>query len=302
LISGRLGIAGIGLIGGSIALRARGTYASIAGYDCDPATLARGLSDGVIDAAAPALDVLVRTCDTVVIALPVDATFAALARLAGVSGPALLIDVASVKGPLAAVGAQVPNYLGTHPMAGRERSGIGAADAALFEGATWAYSPHADAGLVARVRAFIECMGARPLQIRPAEHDVIVALTSHLPQVLSVVLGAELDAAARLDGRVLDLCGPGMLSMLRLARSPESVWTPIVSANSGPIAVRLRAAARALDSAAAGLEAGESAPLMSYFASARQAADLLEERFAHDARSSAYHLPQSFPDPDPSAR
>ncbi len=282
---GRLGIAGVGLIGGSIALRARTLRVAVIGFDQDAATLARAHARGALDAIVPDLVSLARGCDTLVVALPVDAAVAALRALEGVAGPRLILDVASVKVALLAAAASLPNYIGTHPMAGREHGGIDAADAALFEHATWAHSPHPGADLVDATRAFIAAMGATPLQIEPAEHDAIVALTSHLPQALSVALGAELAAAAADDPRVLELCGPGMLSMLRLARSPQSVWAPIVAQNAGPLAGRLRRLERMLAAAAAALEAGECAPLMSYFASAGAAAGILEERFLPGSRS-----------------
>ncbi|MGD0473554.1 MAG: prephenate dehydrogenase/arogenate dehydrogenase family protein [Candidatus Velthaea sp.] len=281
----RIGIAGVGLIGGSIALRARQAGLPVIGYDRDAAVLSRALASGAIDAAAPDLERLARDSQTLVIALPVDATRAALLRLAGTRGPALVMDVASVKAPLAAAGSEVANYLGTHPMAGREQGGLGFANPALFDNATWAHMPHPDAELVAKTRAFIASMGALPLEIDPERHDAIVALTSHLPQALAVLLGSELAAAARDDRRVMELCGPGMMTMLRLARSPQNIWAPIVTANAQPIAKRLRSIARAIDAAAAALEADESAPLMAQFALAREAVEDLEERIVPSPRS-----------------
>lgn len=281
----RLGIAGVGLIGGSIALRARAAGTFVVGFDSNPATLERALTGGVIDQTAPDLEALARACTTLVVALPVDATAVALARLAGCPGPELVIDVASVKVPLVEAGARVANYVGTHPMAGREQGGVDAADARLFLNATWAYVPHPSAALAERTRAFIGAMGARPLEIDPVRHDAIVALTSHLPQAVSVLLGAELAAAAHADSRVMELCGPGMMSMLRLARSPENTWSPIITANALPIAQRLRSIARMCQAIAVSLEAGESGPLMAYFDSARAAAVALEKRFLPGPRS-----------------
>lgn len=285
MIAARLGIAGLGLIGGSIALRARASQTSVIGYDRDAATLSRALAGGSIDAAAPDLAALARDCDTLVVALPVDAAAAALEALAGSPGPALVIDVASVKASLVRPGSLVANYVGTHPMAGREQGGFDFADPRLFVNATWAHSPHPNAALITKTRDFIVAMGAVPLEIAPEPHDAIVALTSHLPQALAVVLGAELAVAARADHRVTELCGPGMMTMLRLARSPESIWAPIVAANAEPIARRLRSMARALEICAAGLESGDNAPLMAHFAGAREAVSELEERFLPSSRS-----------------
>jgi len=307
----RVGVAGVGLIGGSIALRARANGSSVVGFDRDASTLERGLANGVIDTCAPDLEALAASCQILVIALPIGATLAALETLAdrpgssaadGGPGPALIIDVASVKAPFVDVGARVGAYIGTHPMAGSERGGIGAADANVFENATWAHMPHRRPDLVAAARAFIVTMGAHPLEIDAVRHDAIVALTSHLPQALSVALGAELAAAASGDRRVLELCGPGMASMLRLARSPAGLWSSIMTANAAPVAGRLRRIAAALEAAADGLESGESEPLMSYFESAGAIAGALEERISRVARSSPYPKPPHPHSAPPSTR
>ncbi len=255
------------------------------GLERDSSAASRALARGAVQALEADLETLARRSDTLVIALPVDATAAALERLTGVAGPELVIDVASVKAPLQRFTGRVPNYVGTHPMAGRERGGIDAAEGQLFEGATWAYATQPNPALAVRIRAFIAAMGARPLEIDALRHDAIVALTSHLPQALSVALGAELAGAMHTDPQVRELCGPGMMSMLRLARSPEAIWLPIISANAGPLGRQLRSIARALSAAADGLDAGDSAPLMSYFEAARCASGVLEERFSNTLRS-----------------
>lgn len=286
----RLGVAGIGLIGGSIALRARRLGARITGFDADPAALREARARGAVDDVAADLASLARSSDVLVIALPVDATVKALQTLAPPdrdvdAWPSLIVDVASVKTAVGAAAGDVPHFVATHPLAGRERGGIGAADAALFAGRTWAYIPPGDAALETRVRAFIAAMEAEAVAVTAADHDAIVALTSHLPQALSVILGAALAEAVHEDPRVADLCGPGMLSMLRLARSPESVWRPIVAENAAPIASRLRSFAGQLVATAERLERGDVSRLMSFFGDARRVAGALEERFAALTRS-----------------
>ena len=181
------------------------------------------------------------------------------------AGLRLIVDVASVKAPLQCYAVRLPIYVGTHPMAGRERGGIEAAQGDLFDAARWAYMPHADGKLIEAVTAFIVAMGARPLEIEAECHDSIVALTSHLPQALAVALAAQLGPALHADRRVAELCGPGIMSMLRLARSPATTWSSIMNANAAPLAGYLRSLAASLVTAAEGLDGGDSGPLMSYF-------------------------------------
>jgi prephenate dehydrogenase len=281
-VSGRLGIAGVGLIGGSIALCARERGITTIGFDRDPAAAQRGKARGALDEIAPDFEALVAACETLVVAVPVDAAHAVFADLLALARdprrplPSLILDVASVKAPFAPYEAQLPAFVGTHPMAGREVGGIEHADAALFRGATWTFTPQRDTLRAQRVRAFIDGMGATPLEIEPAAHDAIVALTSHLPQALSVALGSHVAAAAAGDPRVLALCGPGMRSMLRLARSPHAVWAPIAAANAHSLAAALRANAALLVTAAEHLEQADISPLMSYFGDARRIAEAID--------------------------
>ncbi len=235
------------------------------GCDRDPAVIDRARERGAIDRAVKTIAELAATCDTLVLAIPVDAAAEALEELRGTAGPRLIVDVASVKAPLQRYAGLVPNYVGTHPMAGRERGGIDAAGPDLFAAATWAFVPHADRGLIERVGRFIAAMGARPLEIEATRHDAIVALTSHLPQAVAVVLAAELAPALSADRHVAELCGPGIMSMLRLARSPATIWSPIMKANAAPLAGHLRSLAALLVTAAEGLDGGDTKQLMSYF-------------------------------------
>ena len=282
MIEGRLGIAGVGLIGGSIAARARARGVSVVGYDRDPATLALAHRHGLIDDIAIDVGTLAATSDVLVLALPVDATLAALSELAaraarGALRPTLLLDVASTKVRIAAAGRDLPGFIATHPLAGSERSGPMAADAELFVGRTWAYVPTGDER-EARVRAFIAACGSIPLAVDAATHDTAVALTSHVPQALAVCLGALLAERGAVEPNTYALCGPGIGSMLRLARSPVSMWEPIYRENAAPVAAVLRAYAEQVLAAAAALEGGDPQPLLAAFAAAAQAVDRIEDR------------------------
>jgi prephenate dehydrogenase len=273
-----LGIAGVGLIGGSIALRAHAAGATVIGYDRDPTAVRLAVDAGALDAVAPDLTALAQRCGIVAIALPVDATIEALATTPALNGPELVFDVASVKAPIARAAQGLERFVGSHPLAGREKGGFGAADATLFEGRTWAIAPARDAAAQARLERLVAALGARPLVVPAEDHDRMVAITSHVPQVVSVVLGAYLAAAGDRDGRLYDLCGPGMISMLRLARSDAALWAPIAEANAGALAESLRGVANALEAIAAGLDTGRIDGLLAAFEQAHRAVDALERR------------------------
>jgi prephenate dehydrogenase len=289
-VSRTLGIAGVGLIGGSIALRAHAAGWTTIGVDRDAASLDAARAAGALDDVAPDLAGLASRCDVVALALPIDATIAALRDVAELARPRLVFDVASVKVPVARAGAHLPTFVASHPLAGREIGGFAAADARLFDGRTWVVDPAAPAAARTELAGLIAELGAREVPLAPADHDRLVAVTSHLPQALAVALGARLAAAGDADPRAYAVCGPGIASMLRLARSPVDLWSSIFAANAAPLAGELRALARALDAAAGALDDGDAGTLASFFADAGRAVEAME-RTEGPERSSPYAVP-----------
>ena len=257
-----LGIAGVGLIGGSIALRARERGLEVIGFD------RREESAALVDRRVDSLQALANECRTIVLALPVDATLLAIdaVRSRVHLTLELVMDVASVKVPVAERAGGWKIFAPTHPIAGAEQSGPSAARSDLFVDRIWTYVP-TDAKRDAVVRAFIDTMGARPFPIDAQAHDRALALTSHLPQV---VVGA---LAAMLQERKLspELAGSGLASTLRLAGSPWDLWEPILKANAGAIAPALRDLSEKLQGVAEDLEGGTLLRTGSYFKSAHEA-------------------------------
>jgi prephenate dehydrogenase len=202
-------IAGLGLIGGSIGMALRRNGWHVAFLDSD-----RDLLPG--EAADERVESLDAAADIVILATPVDVAMTLLA-----SARALLItSVCSVMTPLRAIGDD--RFIAGHPLAGSQEHGLAAARAGLFTGATWFLDQDN-----AIVHEIIVACGAHAELVEAAEHDRALALTSHLPQILSTAL------AAYLQDKNVDLrfAGPGLRTFLRLAGSEASVWTPIIEAN-----------------------------------------------------------------------
>jgi prephenate dehydrogenase len=256
-----LGIAGVGLVGGSIALRARDKNIEVVGFDAGAAA-AR-----LVNRTSSSLEELCAQCATLVIALPLDATLAAIDGVRQFAkAPSLVIDVASVKAPVARRSAGWESFVGTHPIAGSEQSGPGAARADLFVNRAWAYVP-SGGERDAAVRDFIAVMGGLPFAIDAETHDEAVAMTSHLPQVVVSTLAAML---AQRD-LPAELAGPGLASTLRLAGSGWDLWEPIVRANSHALAAALRDLGERFTALADDLEEGDVRRLASYFQGAHGA-------------------------------
>ena len=221
----RVVIAGLGLIGGSLALalRARGREVAY----IDPAVpLEAARRAGASELRLDGLDET-REGDLVVLAMPVDVALRALTTFE--RSDVVVTSVCSVMAPLRdAAKSRKIRFVAGHPFAGSEARGLAAARADLFVGRTWFIDV---AGKEAGIEEMIRDSGATVVAIDPVEHDAAVALTSHLPQVISTAL-ASLIAERAVPPEFL---GSGLLTLLRLAGSAHSVWQPVIESNHQPL-------------------------------------------------------------------
>lgn len=229
----RIGIIGLGLIGGSIARAARAAWpdVTIVGLDRMDATAAAARRD-VVDATVDQV-IGLDGCDLVVLAVPLEAMVETLPVLPDFRRPAVVTDVGSTKRQIveAAAAAGVTSFVAGHPMAGSERGGLDQARGDLFSGRPW-FLVRGPAGdeTAKRVEAFVVGLGAVPHWTDAETHDRTVAYLSHLPQIVAVALMNA--AAGRLDGDSLSSGGRAFEEMTRLASSPADLWHGILSANS----------------------------------------------------------------------
>ena len=179
------------------------------------------------------------------------------------SSDAVVTDVGSVKaGPLAAVAGRpgVERYVGSHPMAGSERSGPLAATATLFDGRPWAVTPHDTSGrdAVEMVEQLATLCGAVPVRLTPAEHDRAVAHTSHVPHLLSSLVAGQLLDAPR---EHLSLSGQGVRDVTRVAGGDPGLYGQIVTANADQVLALLLSVRDRLDDVIQALDLGDRASL-----------------------------------------
>jgi len=242
----RVAIAGLGLIGGSIA---RGLAASghhVTGVDA-AAVLRRARRAGAIAASATSAAEAAARSDVVFLAAPPRANLRLLRSLVAGGHGAIVTDVGSVKGPICAeaIGLGVGRFVGGHPMAGSEAAGFGAPAAALFEGRAWVLTPVDGHRPPQRLLALIRDLGARPVVMTAAEHDRAAAFLSHVPQIVAWALAdaARGDAVTR---RHLRLAGPAYRDMTRIAKSPPQLWAQILDQNRAEVRRALEALRRGL--------------------------------------------------------
>jgi len=258
-------IFGVGLIGGSFALAMRkaGFGGRIIGVSSDE-TVRAALTLGVIDEALPAAEAAGQA-DLLYLAQPIHRIIASLAELdAWVKPGALITDAGSTKRSIidrASLVISRAQFLGGHPMAGRERRGVEAAEAGLFLGRPYVLTPQSPRELEsAAAREFlgwIPKIGSFPVVLSPEEHDRTVAFTSHLPQLLSTAL------AAMLNGRPepkTGVYGPALVDSTRLALSPFEIWSDIFDTNRHPISGALEAYIAELEALRLALEKGGMQP------------------------------------------
>ncbi|MFI2188485.1 prephenate dehydrogenase [Streptomyces sioyaensis] len=250
-------VIGTGLIGTSaaLALHARGVQVFLEDHDQAQALTAAALGAGTAEAPAEPVDLAI-------VAVPPAHVATALADAMRRGVARAYLDVASVKGgprrELEAMGCDLSGYLGTHPMAGKERSGPLAATADLFEGRPWVLTPTRDGNteVLNLALELVALCRAVPVVMEADAHDRAVALVSHTPQLLSSLVAARLQSA---DETAVRLCGQGIRDVTRIAASDPGMWIDILSANPGPVADVLSEIAVDLDETVRSLRALESA-------------------------------------------
>ena len=236
-------IIGTGLIGGSLglALKKRRLAGQVIGCD-RPAVLERARDCGAIDDGVANPGDAVRGSELVVLATPVLAILDLIDRLGPALPPqTLLTDVGSTKAHIAqratkALGRTAGRrFLAGHPMAGKEHAGVEFADADLFEGAVWMFTPlprqNVHAGLCSEFVLCVEKLGARVAILNPVDHDRFCAWISHLPQMISTALAATLVEEFGEDAPLLEIGGRALREITRIASSPYSMWRDIAITN-----------------------------------------------------------------------
>ena len=255
----RAAILGTGLIGGSFALALRKYVPGIrvVGWDREPVVREARARGAVQDAFSGELAAALAGADLIYVALPIGVALDLLPEIARHAPPGSLVtDASSTKLRICRLAGELfadisaARFLGGHPMAGREVTGIANAEADLLQRSAYALIGDPSKIRDTRVFAFLsllEKIGARPLWLDAEKHDRAVALVSHLPQLSGVALASMLYDRLDENGLPITLAGPGLRDALRLAGSPYATWRDIVLTNRDFLAAALDLLARRLD-------------------------------------------------------
>jgi prephenate dehydrogenase len=269
-----LALVGCGLVGGSfaLALRRAGAISSALGHDADGAAAERAVARGIVERAA-SLEAAVAAADVVVVAVPVRAIPSVLARIAAAAREGTIVtDVGSTKAAVVRAGDAETRvrFVGGHPLAGTERSGPDAADAALFQGRRVLLTPTARTDAAARetVAALWRAAGASVGELDAEEHDRRLAAVSHLPHVVAYALAGALESSvAELAG----LAGGGFTDTTRIASTPPARWLDVFVENRDAVLAWLDAYAAELAAWREAIAAADVPRMSARIAAARAA-------------------------------
>lgn len=237
-LTGPVRIVGVGLLGASIGLGLRAKGIEVILADASPTHLAIAVDYGAGRPAAPG-----DRPQLIVVCVPPDVTADVVAAELDAFPEAIVTDVASVKvavyESLRDRGADLSRYIGTHPMAGRERGGPMSGRADLFAGRPWVVVDHGNMSYqdAAAIDDLILDLGATLVELTPEQHDAAVALVSHVPQVVSSLMARRLIEAPHAS---VNLAGQGLRDVTRIAASDPELWVQILGQNAQPVVEILR--------------------------------------------------------------
>jgi prephenate dehydrogenase len=287
--AGRALIIGVGLIGGSIALALRKSGWHVSGLDLDEARLERALAEGVLDESEDDPDATL-----VVVATPAGSVATTVQQVLRThDDPDLLVtDVSGIKGPIVAA-VDDPRFIGGHPMAGSEQTGLEGARADLFLGATWVLTPGPSTppALYARLVSIVHLLGAQSLALPAADHDRLVAHVSHVPHLVAASLMNEASGAAEDDAALLQLAAGGFRDMTRIAAGHPGIWPDVVVENRQAILEALDSLADQVAVVRRALAEEDRQTIFELLERASQARQALPGRAGHPGQLAQVRIP-----------
>lgn len=274
----RVAIVGLGLIGSSIAraVKARLPGVAVTGYDASAGVRGEARALGFCDAVADDAVAAVIDADLVVLAVPVGRMADAAAAIApGLKAGAIVSDVGSSKaGVVAALAKALPGHvvIPAHPVAGTENSGPAAGFASLFEGRWCIVTPPADApqDAVTSVTSFWEALGARVETMDAAHHDMVLAVTSHLPHLIAyTIVGTASELEEVTESEVIKYSAGGFRDFTRIAASDPVMWRDVFLANKDAVLATLQRFNEDLTVLQQAIRRGDGARLEDWFTRTR---------------------------------
>ncbi len=271
----RITILGVGLLGASfaLALKKNRLCSTITGYGRNRENLLKAKERNIIDSFETDPAEACKEADMIILSTPVGSFLELIKTIApALKKGAVLTDVGSVKGTLVRkIEKLMPkdvHYIGGHPIAGSDRSGIASANPELFRDAKYIITPteNSDPAALEKTKDLWKALGSEVLTLSPEEHDKIYAAVSHLPHLIAY---AMVNTVADMDRAYLDFCGKGFMDATRIAGSSEELWNDICILNRDNLVDTLDVFKRNINMLDKYLKAGDSDSLKAEFRKAR---------------------------------
>lgn len=263
----RVGIVGLGLMGGSLAEALRARCRRLIGVDRDPEVVAAA-REGTVDEATEELDAAISGADLLVLAVPVRTSLELISAMGEeLPAPPRLLDLGSTKRQVVRAMAGLPagtDPVGGHPMCGREVGGFAARDGRLYRGSRFVLTPleRTSTATLMLVGELVEAVGAEQVRMGADDHDRLVAASSHLPYLVSVALVERAKSGQQEDPRLEQLLASGFRDTTRLAASDPAMMLDILLTNQDSIRRELEGLQQILSSLKALLQGGREKALL----------------------------------------
>lgn len=274
-------IAGLGLIGGSIALGIKRDHPDyeILGYNRSEASRKVALERGIVDRATADFAEFAPLADVIILAVPIKQTITFMEALSHMplKKDVIVTDAGSTKADIVAAADQyfsgLPiQFVGSHPMAGSHKSGAIAADVNLFENAYYIFTPAQTTGqeTIAELEDLLTGLHARYIQIDPAEHDRVTSQVSHFPHILAAALMEQAADYAQEHELTNRFAAGGFRDMTRIAESEPGMWASILVTNKSAVLERIEDFKNRLDTVAQRISADDDDAIWQFFNQGRQ--------------------------------
>ncbi len=232
----RIGIVGLGLIGGSIAkaIKKRKKEIEVYGFSRRKATLIKAKKQNIIDVYFLNFEKLLGSSELLILCTPIDKIEYYFREIKKTNKRIIVTDVASVKEEIVKKGEEILGknfpFIGSHPMAGSEKAGIDASSENLFEGKNVIITPteYSEKDILRKIENFWKFLGSKPFLLSPSQHDKFVSLTSHLPHLIIFQL---LKMLSEKNGKLKKCVGTGLMDTTRIGKSNIEMWAEIFSLN-----------------------------------------------------------------------
>lgn len=268
----RLTIVGLGLMGGSLAMGLRGRVANITGIDINEESLRHAKELGIIDSIGLELNQVIADTTLLILAMPVRQILATLDSLMGLSNVQLgVIDLGSTKQEICDLMSRLPSgfeAVGGHPICGRERSGLEAAERGMYRGEQFVLcrTARTTESIEKLAVELVNVIEAKPIWLQPSEHDSLLAASSHLPYLMAALLMKATGRISEFDSRVWQLSASGLKDTTRLAGSDPQMMLDIVKTNRLMIIERLQQVESDLNDLIETIESEDDSDLVEWLA------------------------------------